>query len=805
MITEKGVEEMTIRSLGIMLGSTLIYPTIAYAQGTQHSQTSLAADAREVSNDEIIVTAQKREQVMSRVPVTMNVATNKEITALGITKTDDLAKIAPGFTAARVSQSGSVVYTLRGVGLNESTLGALPSVSVYVDEAPLPFGFMAQSTALDLERIEVLKGPQGLLFGQNSAAGAINFIAKKPTRQVEAGIRASAGRFNTFDSEAYISGPLSSTLSGRIAVNGVHGGDWQQSYTRDDEIGKSRRAAGRMQLLWEPSPRLRALANVNGWLDKSDPQIPQYAGPNLLAPPFALPGVANYPLPAKPTNRDADWSILPAPAGTSPLGGTKWGNDNYFWGAGLRIDWDVFSDVTLTSLTNVGRARLDSITDIDGAVFDTQHYRLTGNLRTTDQEVRLTSKIGRFDLTAGGSFEYARAREQNYGWIPDQSSVVAFNFLPTPTRNVAYSANQTHKTWGIFGSIDTYLTDELSLIGGVRYSDVRHKLLGACIADGGDGGFAAVGSFLSGTARSVAGLPPMPNLFAPGGCVTLGPDFLPYRAKDSFSEDNVSWKFGINWRESSQVFMYASVSRGYKSGSYINTAGLSYKTYLTPVRQEENTAYEAGVKLSMINRSVLVNASVFYYDLTDKQILGTLVDPFFGTLPVLANIPKSRVVGFDADITLLPVHGLTIRGGINHSDSKVRSHMILPRYDSVPEDIYGFPFPFAPKWSLTGQADWEWGLGDSHQMFVGASGLYNSDTNAIAAKGPGTRIKAYGTLDLRAGIRASNGRWEAMAWGRNVTNTYYWNNVGFNGDVLGRTTGLPATYGVTVTFKLINK
>lgn len=255
----------------VVVAASFAVPSIAYAQDA--AATEAADETIPVTDGEIVVTAQKREQRLSDVPISINTASGEELQDLGVSRTDDLAKIAPGFTAARAAQSGSVIYSLRGLGLNDATLGSLPSVSVYSDEASLPFSFMAQGPLLDLERVEVLKGPQGLLFGQNSSAGAINFIANKPTSEFEAGVRASFGRFDTIEAEAYVSGPVSETLSGRLALSGNRSGPWQKSFTRDDEIGDAKRVAGRLQLQWEPAADLRMLLNLNGWIDKSEPQM----------------------------------------------------------------------------------------------------------------------------------------------------------------------------------------------------------------------------------------------------------------------------------------------------------------------------------------------------------------------------------------------------------------------------------------------------------------------------------------------------------------------------------------------------
>jgi len=156
------------------------------------------------------------------------------------------------------------VYTLRGIGFYDTTLGAYPSVSVYLDQAPLSFPVLTKLTLFDIERIEVLKGPQGTLFGNNATGGAINYIAAKPTRELKAGVSLDYSRFNTFTTDAYISGPLTENLLGRLAVKVESGNGWQESISRPgDTNGAPKTYAARLLLDWHPFEALRIQTNLN--------------------------------------------------------------------------------------------------------------------------------------------------------------------------------------------------------------------------------------------------------------------------------------------------------------------------------------------------------------------------------------------------------------------------------------------------------------------------------------------------------------------------------------------------------------
>lgn len=203
------------------------------------------------------MTANKRSQSINEVPLTITTATGDQLLRRGITNTADLARIVPESTA-QPSPFNTPVYTLRGVGFYESSIAAYPTVAVYTDEVPLPFSAMTKAAAMDLERVEVLKGPQGTLFGNNATGGAINDIAARPTDRLQAGLDGSYGRFDDIDLQGYVSGPLTGTVKARVSGRVNRSGDWQYSATRKDSLGAVRLYQGRLLLDWAPAAQNRA-------------------------------------------------------------------------------------------------------------------------------------------------------------------------------------------------------------------------------------------------------------------------------------------------------------------------------------------------------------------------------------------------------------------------------------------------------------------------------------------------------------------------------------------------------------------
>ncbi|WP_271190506.1 TonB-dependent receptor plug domain-containing protein, partial [Dactylosporangium matsuzakiense] len=260
---------------------------------------------------EIVVTAQKRAQSVMDVGATLNVLSAENLTKQRVFKGEDLAIAVPSLTFAR-SAYNTPIFSLRGIGFNSTALGVYPAVSFYLDEAPLAFPVLAANQTFDLQRLEVLKGPQGTLFGQNSTGGAINMIANKPTDQLEVGGSISYGRFNMFEASGHISGPISDTLRGRFAFMTHTMDPWQISYTRpDDRNGREAYYTGRAIFDWEPSDKLKATLTLAANKDNSQPLAlalvaTNYAYPTLLGTDLGNP-VLTQPLIPGGNPRLADW------------------------------------------------------------------------------------------------------------------------------------------------------------------------------------------------------------------------------------------------------------------------------------------------------------------------------------------------------------------------------------------------------------------------------------------------------------------------------------------------------------------
>ncbi|WP_313802312.1 TonB-dependent receptor domain-containing protein [Sphingobium sp.] len=707
------------------------------------------------------------------------------VTALGgealqqrqISSLADIAGTVPSLSFTN-SANGTPVLTLRGVGFYETSLGAYPTVSVYLDEVPLPFPTLTTRTAFDLERIEVLKGPQGTLFGQNATGGALNYIAAKPTNALSAGLNLSYSRFDTIQGDGYVSGPLSGNLEARLSFSAATGDGWQRSNSRNDTNGKTDYIAGRFLLAFEPSSGTRFTLNLNGWRDKSDTVAPQYVGLSPQIPAAVSPALVATPF--SPENpRAADWSPgLPPEA------------NNRFLQAALRGDIDLTDAVTLTTITSYADYRHRQSLDGDGtqlSVLDIPNN--DGRIKSFSQELRLSNSKTTQPLqwVIGANYGNDKVFEQNYLVYPDSSAAGAFGISSS-----SYSADQKMKNYAVFGNTEYEVTGMLTLKAGARYTKAkRHANL--CNFD--TNAPYATGNFFY-YLSSLFGNNPFP--YVSGACFALDQNngYQPGRFSGDLNEDNISWRVGADFKPADRLLLYANLSKGYKAGSFPSLSASTFAQY-APVVQESVLAYEGGFKYSTADRTFSVNGALYYYDYKNKQLRSKVIDPVFGILDNLQNIPRSTVKGAEIELTMKPTEGFTTTLAYTYTDAKIEEYVGVNAAGQA-ADFAGAKIPYAPKHQIGLNSQYEFPVSANLNAMLGGTLSFRSDTVAVVGGDALAKIDAYTTVDLRAGLSASNDRWSAEIWGKNVFNAYYWDNVVAAYDVIVRYPAKPATYGITL-------
>lgn len=790
----------------------------------------------------IVVTANKREQNLNDVGSSVSAVSGEALQLQRISTVADLAQVTPGLTFAP-TPNATPVYTIRGVGFYDSSLASYPDVAVYIDQFPLALPIMSSLTGFDLQRVEVLKGPQGTLFGNNATGGAINFVANTPTSTFEGGADFSYGRFNTIETSGYVSGPITNTLGARLALKAVNGDAWQKSYTRDDKNGRVDTIAGRFILEFEPSSAFKATLNLNGWRDQTEPQAPQkiafvpqndVSGPPAIAPFTFAAAPVPYPqasYPNAPRNaRAADWTPDYAPK-----------QDNRMLQSLLRMDYD-FGGVTLTSLTGYSDLKFQNTTEGGGtSLVDLDLRDDGGRIKSFTQEVRLANDASSsLRWVLGANYEHTKVNELTWLGYSDTSSTYV-NGIVTST----YETRQKMKNYAVFGNVEFDVTDQITLKGGIRQTKAKRDafayngdhpsfpVLASDTTFGGTPGVTLTDFFnaLYGVLSPVYGGAgyQIPTI-APGGSIILDTrglvlgdpasndpvdpsTFLTATTVNTrISEDSTSWLLGADFKPADGLLFYANVSKGYKAGSFPHLSGAIFDAY-APVKQESIMSYEAGFKTELLGRLLAINGAAFYYDYKNKQTRAKFVDPIFGALDKLLNVPKSTIKGAEIGVTARPASGLSLNASATYLDAKVDEYtgavgqmavsgVLVP----VNASFKGVDLPFAPKWQYSVRADYEFAVSSSLNGFVGA-GLNGQSSSVSALVVPGSTtfgaaselydIKAYTLVNANIGIKASDGTWKASIWGKNIFDTYYWTNATQAYDTFVRYTGRPAEYGVS--------
>jgi outer membrane receptor protein involved in Fe transport len=518
--------------------------------------------------------------------------------------------------------------------------------------------------------------------------------------------------------------------------------------------------------------------------------------------------------------------------------------DNSFYATTLRVDFDLTDDMTITSLTSWSKFDRHATLESDGTIYQDYESFQTGFLKAAFQELRLSGSVmGEGNWVVGANYEWTSTWDsfmQTYGI---STAVPTQVFTRTPLGPTNPNNRQETDTYAFFANLEYPVLDALTVQGGVRYTNQKRDYRG-CGSDGGDGTWADISAEIQTLLQILGGFPVIGGTdVGPGRCASFGPGptFAPEAAgfTDELDEDNVSWRVGLNYSITPEILAYFNVSKGYKSGSFPTVASAAFYQ-LFPAKQEELLAYEVGAKAGLLDGTLQVNGAFFYYDYTDKQILGAVADLIFGSLPALVNVPESHVLGFELSGAWQPLEGLRIAPSVSYAKSEIDGTFrnFDPFYNTAnngsTKDFSGEAFPNVPDWQFNLDTQYEFSIGD-WIAFVGANVNYQAETKGFfydrcnegaGAVDPVTGllvtctktyissipaasrnssdatdliINARALLDVRAGIE--RGPWRVWAWGRNITNKHYWNAASHVNDVLLRYTGMPATYGLTVSYR----
>lgn len=745
----------------------------------------------------VVVTASKRQGYVNAIPTSISAYGGEDLKAAGIEDTRDLAKLVPGFSFAD-SGFGTPIYTLRGVGFADSSFAATSTVGVYADEVSLAYPVMTKGPDLDLRRVEILKGPQGTLYGRNSTGGTINYVPNAPTPRFTAGAEAGFGSFGRFDAEAFVSGPITDTLRGRFAAsttNSTQG--WQNSQTRPgDTLGKQNKQAARGILDWQPLDDFSLRFTLSGWRDGGEPQAPYALALQPQNPFFGQaglsPAVRAYPL--NPDNRDpraADWN----PKGNYGL------HDN-FWLASLRPVWTLTDDIKLTGLFSYAQVRADgsklpqgglNVEDIDQQLF--------AYIRSYSGELRLSGNLftDRGDWVVGVNGNYDRQHEVIVGYGSENSlNVGLFGSTPPLFKPIFFQAgaakSDVHvRSGSAFADGSLKLLESLKLTLGVRYTQEGQDYAGCTyVLENNDSIIPFPYFTLASTLKGGN------SVVAQGQCGSLDANANAGLYTGELNEHSVSYRSVLSWTPLKDALFYGSYTRGYKAGGFPTVFSVDQAS-LAPVVQERLDAYEVGSKLTLFDRSVQLNAAAFHYDYRNKQLLTYFRDPIFGALQYLQNVPRSLVEGGELSATWIPLDKLYLTALGSWIRTKVIEYQGLTSQGTA-FDFAGQPFNYTPRLQATLLANYTFRLNSTLNVSPGASFTYTGSTNATLEHDPLFALNGHRIFDARLAFSPPNREWILDFYGRNLGNAFYKGSVIKLGDSVFAYTGAPRVIGVNLTY-----
>jgi len=751
------------RTLGAMLlASAALAPGVAWAQDEAPPATQTTTAEEEV----IYVTAERRSERLTDVSINISALGGQLIEETRTTQIENIATAIPNVDIKEQVPGAIPVVTIRGIGLDDFSSTNSPSAGVYVDEVPLASIALMSNEIYDLERIEVLKGPQGTLYGRNSTAGAVNIITARPDQDFAARVSAGYGNFDTFEAEGFVNLPLGDTLAARISARTVQQGDgyWRSRLLPGETIGERDVLTGRAQLRWRPGADVDVNLKVEGLRSNSEMGQPEFFGTiNPLTGGLCAPILAGR----VDNSQCTDFFGYTDTDGDPFLG--DWARDAVYdvdaWDATLRVEIGLGS-VELRSIT--GYRWQDRVFDIDSDATPRRQvdFLQSDTIEQFTQEVHLAGRTGLAEWLVGAFYSHDHVTIFTPG-----------NHLDLFATQTVIDADQSTDSIAGFANVEWHLDDRLSLITGLRLTWERRDYVGGT-------------TDLNPLGLSFLCIPA--GLCTPG---VPGPVALTFR-DDEISDTNLTGRLALEFHPMPDSLLYASVSRGRKSGGFF--AGITTDNRaLIPYRPETLTAYEVGGRAYLGHRTVLVNGSLFYYDYDDVQ---TFVRDDGGPVPVqrLNNIDHARVYGADLDVTWRPVTGLELFAGVGLLDTRLSA--FATSAGNVPA---GNELPNAPHFTFTGRARYEFPITSSLTASVLGTAHYSDSVFKDAANDPLIRAGNWWMFDARAAIGAADERWEVAVWGRNLTDNRHVVQ-GLDVAALGfgnRNYNAPRTYGVTATFR----
>ena len=749
--------------------------------------------------EELVVTAQKREQALSDVGISITAFSGEQLKELGYSNTMQIDDQVPGLMVVDYGSRTTTVFNIRGSQQLDVADHQEPPVAVYIDGAYYSYLAGVGFNFFDLERIEVLRGPQGTLFGRNATGGLVHIISAKPTRELEGYVELEGGEYDHYRAEGAISGPLTESLSGRLSLYREKNDGYIENRGPLADSGQLDNISGRAQLMFEPSDALSVLLSMRysdddistGQIWDAQAAVADIGGipglpgdgyvhadptdPQLFAFCTALEGINFIP-------------TAPAPGGNNCFGTTETA-DPYSVVSNTQGFFErTHVDGTLTVTYEMANGELTSITDwqdfeknyledSDGSVLQLLDFFQDVDGNQFSQEIRFAAEterthwlIGAYYLNIDGTFRAGIDAEGS----GDPTST---DFLGS----LGFSIDNRYETettsYAFFGQLEWNFTPTLTGNVGFRWTDDEKDI--------------EINSLCS--ANPALGLPPgLTNLncqilFSPLGLVQ-GPG-LP---KTTRSEDDWSGHVQLDWRPNDDWLVYGKVSRGHKGGGFNAGSALFFLPNEVEYDSERAISYELGFKSQLFGDKAAINASAFYIDYNDFQTFTQR-----GALSLLLFNIDAEVLGAELELFTNPWDGWQFTFGLSLLDADQKDL-------DGPGGVLDRPMPGAPDLTFNALGRYEW------PMFKGVGGVqldmvYVDERTLNGIDHPALTDGDYVVANASVSWTSEDDHWQLKLWVKNFTDEVYVPYAFETATVMGSLINAqppPRWFGGTVTFRL---
>ena len=608
--------------------------------------------------EEIVVTAQKREQNAQDVGIAISALTGDQMRQLGYTSAQQVTAMAPGVQTVQPNGEANYAIAMRGVASSDFTTNVESPVAVYLDEVYISqmsgTGFML----FDMERVEMLRGPQGTLYGRNATGGLAHFVTVKPSQEASGYGQFTVGRYDQIKFEGAVGGPLSDTLSARLSLSTHNNDGYVKNRLLDKRLNNADDSALRGQLLFEPTDNLSLLFNARRSEQDIDTGFFEHVSANVegVLTPNEVNEVLGY--------IDNDGDVY---AGDYDRDGhNKLETEGYT----ATLKWDA-ENFTVTSITDYSTVERDYIEDSDASPAPFFNFFLTTDAEQFSQEVRLNGQTDTMDWVAGVYYLDIAVKDSNGA---ETEPFITYVFeIPSPAVSGLDNPYETNtESWSIFGQVERRLTERLTGIVGARWiRDEKDHEYSVNVVD-----------FIPGTVQRNGN----PNILAP---------FAHYDGDRK--DDEVAVRLAANYDLNDDVMLYASWNRGVKGGGYNSpvfplSPPLDYNDATMSYDPEQLDAFEVGFKSRQMDGLMIFNGAFYYYDYKDYQAFQIVgID----TITTNANADS---FGGELELQITPAPGVDVILGAAYNDIEVDLGGGAPKTTSVQ----------SPKWNLNGLVRYEW-------------------------------------------------------------------------------------------------